>query len=417
MMWMDSIGLEYHVGVDGISGIFILLTSLLTFICITSSIVMVKKNIKEYMVCFLLLESITIGFFCSMNLLLFYIFFEIMLIPMYLIIGIWGGENRVYAALKFFLYTFFGSLCFLVAMLHIYNLIGSFEINILSQTLPLLPFDTAKFLWLGMLIAFAIKIPMFPFHTWLPDAHVQAPTGGSVILAGILLKVGGYGLVRVLLPLFPSVSMHFADIIILLSVVAIIYGSLVAMAQSDMKKMIAYSSIAHMGYVTSGIFSFTFAGFQGAVFQMFSHGIISSGLFLVVGSLYERMHTKEIDAYGAVASKMPLLATFFMIYTLGSIGLPGTSGFVGEFMSLVGVFNTSPLYATLAATGVVLGAIYMLNLYKRLMLGDVVNSAVLSMRDINAVEILSLSPLALLTICIGICPNLVTQFIHNALPV
>ena len=413
MQWVDMIGLEYHLGVDGISLIFIFLTSLLTLLCIISSLVSVTKNVKEYLICFLLLESVTIGFFCSMNLLLFYIFFETMLIPMYLIIGIWGGENRVYAAFKFFLYTLFGSLCFLAVMIYIYTLVGTFDMRLLTQVMPFIPFDIATMLWLGMFIAFAIKVPMFPFHTWLPDAHVQAPTGGSVILAGILLKVGGYGIIRVLLPMFPGVSSHYAEIVIAFSVIAIIYGSLVAMAQEDMKKMIAYSSVAHMGYVTAGVFSFTTVGMHGAIFQMFSHGIISSGLFLVVGALYDRMHTKEIGAYGSVASKMPILATFFMIYLLGSVGLPGTSGFIGEFLSLVGLFKNSP-YATLfAASGVIFGAVYMLALYKRVMLGAVVNKEVLTLSDLSIVEVIVFTPLALITIYIGISPDVILQFIPN----
>ncbi|QQV75679.1 NAD(P)H-quinone oxidoreductase chain 4 1 [Rickettsia tillamookensis] len=403
--WLDTIGLEFHVGVDGISIFFVALTSFLTLICIIGSLFTVKKYIKEYLVCFLLMESFCIGAFTSVNLLLFYLFFEAILVPMYIIIGVWGGENRIYAALKFFLYTFFGSVFFLLSLIYIYSKIHSFDLTYISELTDNIPLFAQQILWWAIFIAFAVKIPMIPFHTWLPDAHVQAPTSGSVILAGILLKLGGYGFLRVLMPLLPAASQEFAIYVIYLSVIAIIYASLVALAQKDMKKMIAYSSIAHMGYVTIGIFSFTEAGISGAVFQMLSHGVISSCLFLIVGTLYERLHTKEIAKYGGVASKMPVLATFFMIAMLGSVGLPGTSGFIGEFLSLLGIYKVNVIATFIAALGIILGAVYMLKLYKEVMLGEITNKEIMNFRDLYKYEIISIAPLILLIIYFGLMPS------------
>ncbi|HJD54177.1 MAG TPA: NADH-quinone oxidoreductase subunit M [Rickettsia endosymbiont of Proechinophthirus fluctus] len=403
--WLDKIGLEFHVGVDGISIFFVVLTSFLTLICIIGSLFTVKKYIKEYLVCFLLMESFCIGAFTSVNLLLFYLFFEAILVPMYIIIGVWGGKNRIYAALKFFLYTFFGSVFFLLSLIYIYSKMHSFDLTHIFQLTDNIPLFTQQILWWAIFIAFAVKIPIIPFHTWLPDTHVQAPTSGSVILAGILLKFGGYGFLRVLLPLCPSVSQEFAIYVLYLSVIAIIYASLVALAQKDMKKMIAYSSIAHMGYVTIGIFSFTKAGVSGAIFQMLSHGVISSCLFLIVGTLYERLHTKEIAKYGGVASKMPVLAAFFMIAMLGSVGLPGTSGFIGEFLSLLGIYKVNVVATFIAALGIIFGAVYMLKLYKEVMLGEITNKDIMHFRDLYKYEIISIAPLILLIIYFGLMPS------------
>ncbi len=403
--WIKSIGLDFHVGVDGLSVYFVVLTALLTLICIIASLFTVKKKIKEYLLCFLLLESFCIGAFSALNLLLFYGFFEVILIPMYLIIGIWGGEERVYAAVKFFLYTFFGSVFLLIALIYIYSQTGTFEFAELADKMPLLSLEVQQYLWLATFISFAIKVPMVPFHTWLPDAHVQAPTAGSVMLAGILLKLGGYAFLRVSLPMLPEASEYFSVYVMWISGFAVIYASLVALAQKDMKKMIAYSSVAHLGYVTAGIFSLTIAGIGGAVFQMISHGLISSALFLIVGMLYERHHTKEISRYGGVASSMPMLATFFMIAMLGSVGLPGLSGFVGEFLSIVGTFDANPIIGIICAFGVILGAVYMLKLYKCVMFGEATDKAILGFKDLKRYEIIALVPLIILVIYIGIMPG------------
>jgi len=402
---LSSIGLEYHIGVDGISVLFVLLTAILTPLCVVATFTSITKRVKEYLVCFLLLESLVIAFFCSMNLMLFYIFFEAILIPMYLIIGCWGGEKRVYAAIKFFIYTFCGSVLFLVALITIYIKVGTFDIPHLAGDMQQAVHNLPHWVWIAIFVAMAVKIPMLPFHTWLPDAHVQAPTAGSVMLAGILLKVGGYGMIRVLLQIFPIESSYFAHYVIYFSIAAIIYAAFVAMAQSDMKKMIAYSSISHMGYVTAGIFTGTIAGLEGAIFQMLSHGIVSSGLFLVVGMLYDRMHTKEIAAYGGVAYRMPVLATFFMILTLASVGLPGTSGFVGEFLSLVGIFKYDMILSFFAALGIILGAVYMLVLYKKVMFGEITKPHIKKILDIDFYEIIALLPIVILVIYVGINPE------------
>ncbi|WP_375327397.1 NADH-quinone oxidoreductase subunit M [Candidatus Tisiphia endosymbiont of Nemotelus uliginosus] len=412
--WIPAIGLEFHVGVDGISVFFIVLTAFLTFLCIIASIFTIQKYIKEFLLCFLLIEAFCIGAFASMNLLLFYLFFEIILIPMYLIIGIWGGENRIYAALKFFLYTFFGSVFFLLSLMYIYSQLHSFNIVSLNVLVPLFPVSIQKILWVAIFVAFAIKIPMLPFHTWLPDAHVQAPTAGSVILAGILLKLGAYGFLRVLLPMFPIISKEFAFYVLVLSVFAVIYSSLVALAQKDMKKMIAYSSIAHMGYVTGGIFSLTEEGIKGAIYQMLSHGIVASALFLIIGTLYDRLHTKEISKYGGVANRMPILAVFFMISTLASIGLPGTSGFIGEFFSIVGIYKFNMVIGFFIALGIVLGAIYMLKLYKDIMLGHENNDNVSKMEDLTYYEILAIAPLCTIIIYLGINPTIIINMLHTS---
>ena len=407
--WVRSIGLEYYIGIDGISLYFIVLSALLTLICIIASLFTVKKYIKEFLLCFLLLEAFCIGAFSSLNLLLFFLFFEVILIPMYLIIGIWGGENRIYAAIKFFIYTFFGSVFFLISLIYIYTKAHTFSMPELAQIVPTFSLEVQRILFIATFIAFAVKVPIPPFHTWLPDAHVQAPTAGSVILAGILLKLGAYAFLRISLPMLPEASSEMAIYILILSAFAIIYASLVALAQKDMKKMIAYSSVAHMGYVTGGIFSFTKTGLQGAVFQMISHGIISSALFLIVGVLYERNHTKEIDKYGGVASKMPTLAVFFMISMLGSVGLPGTSGFIGEFFSILGIFKVNNIVAVFAGLGIVLGAMYMLKLYKQVMLGEITNRDVSAFKDLEVYEMLALLPLIILIIYFGLIPETVMK--------
>lgn len=403
--WIEAIGLEFYVGVDGISVYFIFLSSLLTLICIVASLFVIKTKIKEFILCFLLIEAFCIGAFSSLNLLLFYGFFEVILVPMYLIIGVWGGANRIYASVKFFLYTFFGSVFFLLSLIYIYSQAGTFDMTELMSILPSMSLQIQQYLWLATFVAFAVKIPMIPLHTWLPDAHVQAPTGGSVILAGILLKLGGYALLRISLPMLPAASEYFAIYVLWLSGAAVVYASLVALAQTDMKKMVAYSSVAHMGYVTAGIFSLSAIGIGGAVFQMLSHGVISSALFLIVGILYERRKTKEIDQYGGVAKVMPQLAVCFMIATLGSVGLPGLSGFVGEFMSIIGAFAANPVVGALCAFGVILGAIYMLKLYRKVMFGGVTDESILAFKDLKFSEKASLLPLIILIIYMGLLPN------------
>ncbi|AIL65956.1 NADH-quinone oxidoreductase subunit M [Rickettsiales bacterium Ac37b] len=413
-IWIRALNLYYHIGIDGISFFFVLLTTILIPICILSSINSIKSRVKEYLIAFLLLECSVIGVFCALDLMLFFIFFEVMLIPMFLIIGIWGGENKIYATFKFFLYTMFGSVLLLVAIIYLYTEFGSFSVLKLTKLTSTLPFIVQQWLWVAFFIAFAIKIPMWPFHTWLPDAHVQAPTAGSVILAGILLKIGGYGLLRFSLPLFTEASKYFAYYVFILSYIAIIYASLVALMQQDMKKLIAYSSIAHMGFVTMGIFTFEQKGIEGAIVQMISHGLISSALFLCVGMLYDRMHTKEISKFGGVAIRMPVYATFLMFFTMASIGLPGTSGFIGEFLVMLSVYEVDKLSAVLAALGIILGAAYMLWLYKRVILGEIANQEVRSLVDINCKEILILTPLLILILIIGVYPKVITSMLGSS---
>jgi NADH-quinone oxidoreductase subunit M len=413
--WISSIGLSFYVGIDGISLLLILLTTFLFLIAIISSVQTNNKFIKEFVVSFLILESLCIGLFSSLNLILFFFFFEAMLIPMFLIIGIWGSEKKIYAAFKFFLYTFFGSIFFLVAMIMIYNQGFGFDIEVLTQKLSGIDNSSQIICWICLMIACAVKIPMIPFHTWLPDAHVQAPTSGSVILAGILLKIGVYAILRIVIPFFPSISYEYSSVIMILSIIAIVYGSFIALAQTNMKRMIAYSSIAHMGYSSAGIFSMNILGISGAIFQMISHGLISSGLFLVIGVLYSRVHTKEISLYGGVAKQMPKLAFIFMIFILGSIGLPGTSGFVGELLSMIGITYYDHVYIIFAAFGVVIGTIYMLGLYKNVMLGSIINEKILQIKDINAVEYITILPLAVLIIIFGIYPNIILNYIETSI--
>ena len=330
--WFEGYNINYYLGIDGISIFMVLLTTLLLPICIIASRNSIKVRVREFMIAFLVLESFIIGVFCALDAMLFYLFFEGLLIPMFLIIGIWGGDRRIYAAYKFFLYTLLGSVLFLVAILYLYNEFGTMEIPQLMALAPTLPLDIQQWLWLAMFASFAVKVPMWPVHTWLPDAHVQAPTAGSVILAGVLIKMGAYGYLRFSMPMLPDASVYFAPLIFGLSVVAVIYTSLVALVQTDMKKLIAYSSVAHMGFVTIGLFSFNIQGVQGALLQMISHGVVSAALFLCVGVIYDRMHTREISRYGGLVHRMPRYAMIFMLFTMASVGLPGTSGFVGEFM-------------------------------------------------------------------------------------
>ena len=405
--WLKPLGINYHMGVDGISMYFVMLSAFLTPICILSAWNVIKTRVKEYMISFLVLETFMIGTFVSLDAVLFYVFFEGVLIPMFLIIGVWGGPRRVYSAYKFFLYTLLGSVLMLVGLLVLYAQTGTTDIPTLMDN----PVAThlQMWLWLAFFASFAVKMPMWPVHTWLPDAHVEAPTAGSVILAGVLLKMGGYGFLRFSLPMFPEASAYFADMVYVLSIIAIIYTSLVALVQDDMKKLIAYSSVAHMGFVTLGIFTATTQGVEGGIFQMLSHGLISGALFLCVGVVYDRLHTREIDRYGGIVKNMPKYATVFMILMLGSVGLPGTSGFVGEFLVLLGAFQVNTIVAALAATGVILGAAYMLILYRRVVFGPRVNNDALSMEDLNPRELGLLVPIVALVLWFGVFPGSVME--------
>jgi NADH-quinone oxidoreductase subunit M len=397
--------IAYHMGVDGISLPFVVLTTGLMPICIIASWEPITRRVKEYMIAFLVLETLMIGTFSALDLVLFYLFFEGGLIPMFLIIGVWGGPRRVYATFKFFLYTFLGSVLMLLAIMAMYWAAGTTDIPTLMKFA--FPRGMQTWLWLAFFASFAVKLPMWPVHTWLPDAHVEAPTAGSVILAAILLKMGGYGFLRFSLPMFPAASHDFAPLIFALSVVAIVYTSFVALVQEDFKKLIAYSSVAHMGFVTMGIFAATAQGVAGGIFQMVSHGIVSGALFLCVGVVYDRMHTREIAAYGGLVNNMPLYAAAFMVFTLANVGLPGTSGFVGEFLSLIGTFKVDIWVATLATTGVILSAAYALWLYRKVIFGVLDKPALAALRDLNGREIVSLAPLVALTLLFGVFPKFV----------
>ena len=395
--------INYKVGVDGISILFIILTTFITPLCVVSVNDTIKNRLKDFLVAILIMESLMIGVFCSLDLVVFYLFFEGGLIPMFLIIGIWGGEKRVYSAFKFFLYTLLGSVLMLVAIISIYWMTGTTDVTYLYN----IGID-AKYqnlLWLAFFSSFAVKTPMWPVHTWLPDAHVEAPTAGSVLLAAILLKMAGYGFIRFSLGLFPIASEYFVPLVYFLSLVAIIYTSLVALMQEDMKKLIAYSSVAHMGFVTLGIFTITQQGLEGSIYQMISHGLVSAALFLSVGVLYERIHTRLINNYGGLVSIMPKYAIIFMIFTLGAVGLPGTSGFVGEFLILMGAFKKSFLVATIASLGVILAAAYMLWLYKRVIFGIVINEKLKKLKDLSKTELFILSSLAFPIIFFGFYPE------------
>ena len=403
---------RYHVGVDGISLPFVLLTTFLMPIAILASFDPIQKRVKEYMIAFLVLETLMVGTFCALDLVLFYVFFEGGLIPMFLIIGVWGGPRRVYATFKFFLYTLAGSVLMLLAMMAMYWHAGGTDIVMLLK--HNFPASMQTWLFLAFLASFAVKLPMWPVHTWLPDAHVEAPTAGSVILAAILLKLGGYGFLRFSLPMFPDASLLFAPMMFVLSVVAIVYTSLVALAQEDMKKLIAYSSVAHMGFVTMGMFTFTQEGVQGAVFQMVSHGLVSGALFLCVGVIYDRMHTREISAYGGLVNRMPIYAAVFMVFTLANVGLPGTSGFVGEFLTLLAAFKANTWVAFLATTGVILSAAYALYLYRRVVFGALEKRELASITDLNWREMAAFAPLVILTVLFGIWPAPVLDMSANA---
>jgi NADH-quinone oxidoreductase subunit M len=409
--WISGF-IKFKFGIDGISILFIVLTAFITPICIISCVNSVKTRLKEFLIAILILETFMIGVFCSLDLVLFYIFFEAGLIPMFLIIGIWGGPKRVYAAFKFFLYTLLGSVLMLVAIISIYWITGTTDIVQIFEIK--IPVEYQYILWLAFFSSFAVKTPMWPVHTWLPDAHVEAPTAGSVILAAILLKMAGYGFLRFSIGMFPIASEYFIPLIFILSIIAIIYTSLVALMQEDMKKLIAYSSVAHMGFVTLGIFTFTTQGIEGSIFQMISHGLVSAALFLCVGVLYDRVHSRLISSYGGVVNILPKYSLVFAVFMLGALGLPGTSGFVGEFLVLIGVFQKNFLVAILASVGIILGAAYMLWLYKRVIFGKLEKSELKELKDLNVLEGIALFSLVSLVLLFGFYPNLILDTIHTS---
>ena len=400
--WLGA-AINYHMGVDGISLPFVILTTALMPFCILASWKSIQVRVREYMMAFLVLETLMVGTFSSLDLVLFYLFFEGGLIPMFLIIGVWGGPRRVYASFKFFLYTLLGSVLMLLAIMALYAQAGTTDIPTLMTTN--LPHELQRWAWLAFFASFAVKMPMWPVHTWLPDAHVEAPTAGSVVLAAILLKMGGYGFLRFSLPMFPLASHDFAPLVWTLSAIAIIYTSLVALMQEDMKKLIAYSSVAHMGFVTMGIFAGNVQGVAGGVFQMISHGIVSGALFLCVGVIYDRMHTREIAAYGGLVNRMPLYAFTFLLFTMANVGLPGTSGFVGEFLTLIGTFKASIPTAIFATTGVILSAGYALWLYRKIVFGELTKPSLASVKDMTGREIMIFVPFIVLTILFGVYPK------------
>ncbi|MEQ8711014.1 MAG: NADH-quinone oxidoreductase subunit M [Rhodospirillales bacterium] len=409
--WLPSVGISYHMGVDGISMWFVMLSTFLTPICILASWKAITVRAKEYMIAFLILETMMVGMFCALDFVGFYMFFEAVLIPMFLIIGVWGGKRRVYAAFKFFLYTLLGSVLMLLAIIAIYFQTGTTDIAVLVQGADI-PVEWQYYLWLAFFASFAVKVPMWPVHTWLPDAHVEAPTAGSVILAGVLLKMGAYGFIRFSLPILPEASEFFTPMMYVLSVIAVIYTSLVALAQEDMKKLIAYSSVAHMGFVTIGIFSATTQGMEGALIQMLAHGLVSGALFLCVGVIYDRIHTREISRYGGLVHRMPAYAVVFLLFTLASVGLPGTAGFVGEFLILLGVFQVNSVVALFAALGVILGAAYMLYLFRRVVFGKLTKDDLKSILDLTPREIAIFLPLVILTIWMGVYPSTFLDPMH-----
>jgi NADH-quinone oxidoreductase subunit M len=403
--WIPAFHVQYLMGIDGISLLLILLTSLLTFLAVLSSWKAITDRVKEYYAFMLLLEVGMIGVFVSLDLVLFYVFWEVMLVPMYFLIGIWGGERKLYAAIKFFLYTLFGSVVMLVGILVLYFHYHTFDLTAMLAAGSVLPLALQSWVFLAFFLGFAIKVPMFPFHTWLPDAHVEAPTAGSVLLAGVLLKMGTYGFVRFSLPLFPDASRKFVPLIVVLALVSIVYGALVSLLQKDMKKLVAYSSVSHMGFVMLGLFTFSPLAVKGAVLQMINHGISTGALFLVVGIVYERRHTRLIAEFGGLSSRLPVYAAVFMVMALSSIGLPGLNGFVGEFMILVGTWNVNWVWAAVAATGIVLGAAYMLWLYQRVMFGRLDNAANESLKDLTVREVATFVPLIVMAFWIGLFPK------------
>jgi NADH-quinone oxidoreductase subunit M len=409
--WIEAFNVNYHLGVDGISLLLILLNSLTTVLVVIAGWQVIQERVAQYMAAFLFLSGFMNGVFAALDGLLFYVFFEATLIPMFVVIGLWGGPNRVYAALKFFLYTLLGSLLALIALIYLYNVSGG-SFSLLDWYEVPLPLPAQILIFLAFFAAFAVKVPMWPVHTWLPDAHVEAPTGGSVVLAAIMLKLGGYGFLRLSLPIVPDASLHLAGFVIALSLVAVVYIGLVALVQSDMKKLIAYSSISHMGFVTLGIFIFNAQGIEGAVIQMVSHGFVSGALFLCVGVLYDRLHSRQIADYGGVVNRMPVFAALFMLFAMANSGLPGTSGFVGEFLVVLGAVKVNFWYAFAAATTLVFGAAYTLWMYKRVIFGAVANEHVAHLRDINLRELLVLGVLAIAVLWMGIYPAPFAEVLH-----
>ena len=403
-------GINYRMGVDGISMLFVLLTTLLTTVCVLASWEAIQSRVKAYMIAFLVMETMMIGVFCSLDFVQFYLFFEGGLIPMFVIIGMWGGKDRVYATFKFFLYTMLGAVLLLLAVVYMYFVAGTTDIPTLMQT-DFAP-TAQRWLWLAMFASFAVKVPMWPVHTWLPDAHTEAPTAGSVILAGVLLKMGAYGFLRFSIPMLPEATQFFTPLIFALSVIAIVYVSLVALMQEDMKRLIAYSSVAHMGFVTIGIFTFTAQGIEGGLIQMLSHGVVSAALFLVCGVVYDRMHTRLIARYGGLVHRMPIYAFVFMLFTLANVGLPGTSGFIGEFLVLVGAFQVNIWVAFLATTGIILSAAYALWLYRRVIFGTLVKDDLKEILDMNRREVLVFAPLVLVVLWMGLYPAPFLEVMH-----
>ncbi len=409
--WIETFNINYHLGIDGISLLLILLNCLTTVLVVIAGWKVIQSRVSQYMASFLILSGMMNGVFSSLDAALFYVFFEATLIPMYVIIGVWGGPNRVYAAVKFFLYTLLGSLLTLVALIFLYNASGG-SFSLLDYYALPIPLSVQILIFLALFAAFAVKVPMWPVHTWLPDAHVEAPTGGSVVLAAIMLKLGAYGFIRLSLPIVPDASQHLAPMVIALSLIAVVYIGLVALVQADMKKLIAYSSISHMGFVTLGIFIFNPHGLQGAVIQMVSHGFVSGALFLCVGVLYDRMHSRQIADYGGVVNRMPVFAAFFMLFAMANAGLPGTSGFVGEFFVIMGTMSVNFWYTLAAATTLIFGASYTLWMYKRVVFGDVANDQVASLSDIDRREFFILGVLTIAVLCIGIYPKLLTDVLE-----